>query len=151
MLINRQFPKLLDEKQFYDSLKNKGLSLDIQYQPSINTTKEMEQKIKTFKNAYIDDEDIVPVPIEKSIIKVTSEKSLGESRNLDSTKQSDKETLEISYLKNEDINITTNNKSCRLITNSNKNNKQFLNLFFDNKQPKCLHIFRLYDFTNSKN
>lgn len=152
MLINRQFPKLLDEKQFYDSLKNKGLSLDIQYQPSINTSKEMEQKIKTFKNAYIDDEDIVPVPIEKSIIKVTSEKSLGESRNLDSTKQNDKEALEISYLKNEDINVTTNNKSCRLITNSNKNNKQFLNLFFDdNKQPKCLHIFRLYDFTSLKN
>ena len=152
MLINRQFPKLLDEKEFYDSLKNKGLSLDIQYQPSINTSKEMEQKIKTFKNAYIDDEDIVPVPIEKSIMKVTSEKSLGESRNLNSTKQSDKEALETSYLKNEDINITTNNKSCRLITNSNKNNKQFLNLFFDNnKQPKCLHIFRLYDFTNLKN
>lgn len=150
-LVNRQFPKLLDEKQFYDSLKKKGLSLNIQYQPSINISKEMEQIIKTFKNAYLDDEDIVPVPIEKNIIKVTSEKILGESKNLDSTKQSDCEALELSYLKNEDINITTNNKTCRLITNSNKNNKQFLNLFFDkNKLPKCLHIFRLYDFTNLK-
>ena len=89
--LTEKMSKLLDEKQFYDSLKNKGLSLDIQYQSSINTSKEMEQKIKTFKNAYIDDEDIVPVPIEKSIIKVTSDKSLGETRNLDSTKQNDKE------------------------------------------------------------
>lgn len=147
MLINRQFPILLDEKQFYDSLKEKGLSWDIQYQPSINISKDMEQKIKTFKNAYIDDKDIVPVPIEKNIIKVTSEKSLGESKNLMSEKQEDRESLDLLYLQNEDINITTNYVTCRLITAGNTNQKQFLNLFLENKEPKCLHIFRLYNFT----
>ena len=64
-----------------------------------------------------------------------------------SEKQEDRESLDLLYLQNEDINITTNYVTCRLITAGNTNQKQFLNLFLENKEPKCLHIFRLYNFT----
>lgn len=146
MLIQRCFPKLLNEYAFHNSLKSKGLSLDIQYQPSINLSSDLKEKIKTFKNAYFDDKFIVPVPIEKNIIKVSSEKFIGESKDLTPVKQEDENTKDLLYLQNEDINITTNYKTCKLITSGNQNQKQFLSLFLEYKEPKCLHIFRLYDF-----
>ena len=148
MLINRQFPKLLSQSDFYNILKRKGISSDIQYQPSINLQKDMKEMIQTFKKAFQDDEYIVPVPIEKEIIKVSSEESMGESKQYNnSRKKPSRKDLDAKFLKNEDINITTNNITCKLITVSSIQQNQFLNLFYDEKEVKLLYIFRLYDFS----
>lgn len=148
MLINRQFPKLLSQSDFYNILKRKGISSDIQYQPSINLQKDMKEMIQTFKKAFQDDEYIVPVPIEKEIIKVSSEESMGESKQYNnSCKKPSRKDLDAKFLKNEDINITTNNITCKLITVSSIQQNQFLNLFYDGKEVKLLYIFRLYDFS----
>ncbi len=148
MLINRQFPKLLSQSDFYNILKRKGISSDIQYQPSINLQKDMKEMIQTFKKAFQDDEYIVPFPIEKEIIKVSSEESMGESKQYNnSCKKPSRKDLDAKFLKNEDINITTNNITCKLITVSSIQQNQFLNLFYDGKEVKLLYIFRLYDFS----
>lgn len=145
MFINRDFPKLLNEKQFYEKL-NKEFSL-IKFSPTVKLEDEalnIEIKDCRMKFSTNKKSKLLFVPIDREIIKIPKD-FIGESELMDE-KVLEKEEIILrdfrSYLKSEDIYITSNLKNCKNITDGN----QFLSLFLEKEKPKKLYIFRIYDF-----
>lgn len=146
MFVNRDFPILLNEEEFKKRITSINNSV-INFKPSIMIENEKITKtIKQFRSAFQDEEYLVPIPIDKEIVKVSSDESKGENKIIDTEiiEEDEQKRIDLDlYLKNEDIFITSDSGRCKKISDGSNS---FLGLFFEGRKPKKLFIFRLYDF-----